>query len=524
MRGVDSDPVMHDAPGHRGPEADTLVYALRVLRERWWIVLLALLVCISAAVGLSLSRYEVYKASSKVLFGGARVTDSAFGIQRAQGQPERDAGTQVLVAASPTVADRVRGQLRSDLTREEMLSRVTVQAEPNANVLTFTARDRDPRRAAAIANAFARQYREFNRESEVSQIAATERSLEAQLKDLAPDAPERLELAQRLSTLQSLRAVANGGARLIGNAQVPEQPASPQPKRDAVLGAILGLVLGLTLAFLRDLFDRRVKTLEDFERLYRLRALASIPQISFNAKTQQQKAIGFEPYRVLRNAIGFAELTQRLDVIMITSAMPAEGKTSVSVNLARAIALSGQRVVLVECDLRRPALAGQLRITDPGGGLTTALVGRRPVLDLLRPVSPGLGHFSLLPSGPLPPNAAELLRSPRMGAVLEELAADGTRIVIDAPPLLPIADAQGLLDHPQINGALIVARVRQTTREQARRARAVLDQHRLQPLGIVVTGLKEEGSYGYYGVDPAGVPDAPPPSIEPTRRERASRR
>jgi len=495
-------------------DTDTLVYALRVLRERWWIPVVTVLACSLLALGLSLSRDKLYETTASVLFGGSRVTDSAFGIQRDNGQPERDAATQVLVAQSPEVADRTREELKLPTDRGVLLERVTVSAADNANVLYFTVTDTDPAQAARLANGFAEAYRDFNRESEVSQLAASQRSLEVQLESLPAGADERQALEQRLSTLQSYRAAANGGARVIGRAAVPAVPAAPSPLRDAILGAILGLALGLTVVFLLDLFDRRVKSVDEFERLYEMRTLASIPQLSFDARTRGDRAVGFEPYRVLRNSLGFAELAQRLDVVMVTSAMPAEGKSSVSVNLARAIALSGQRVVLVECDLRRPALAAHLGIEQPGGGLTTALVGRRPVSELLRPVAPGLSHLTLLPSGPLPPNAAELLRSPRMGEVIAELIGDGSRVVIDAPPLLPVADAQGLLDHPQIDAALVVARAFQTTREEVRRARDVLDRHRLQPLGIVVTGLKEESAYGYYGVDPGGVAPGPPERSE----------
>ncbi len=503
-----STPGVVDAQ-RRGLETDSLLYALRVVRERWWIIALSTVLVTGVAVAMSLRSPDVYEATSKVLFGGSQVTDSAFGIQRNSGQPEREAATQVIVATSPKVADRTRKVLETELSRDDLLAKVTVQAADNADVLTFTAQDGDPREAAAIANAFAEAYQDVKKESEVAQLDASEKSLQIQFDNLPDNAPERADLQQRLGTLQSYRAAANGGAERLGAAAVPSARAAPRPKRDALLGLILGLVLGLTVSFLLDLFDRRVKTVEDFERHYRMRALASVPQLSFSARTAEERALAFEPFRVLRNAIGFAELNHRLDVIMVTSAMPAEGKSTVAMNLARAIALSGQRVVLVECDLRRPSLARHLGIDTPGGGLTTALVGRRPATELLVPVTSGLPHLSLLPSGPLPPNAAELLRSPRMSAVLSELAADGARIVIDAPPLLPVADAQGLLDQPQIDAALVVARTFQTTHEEARRGRAVLDQHRLQPLGIVVTGLPEESSYGYYGVEPTGA--EPPP-------------
>ena len=506
-----------------GLENESLMHALRVLRERWWVVALSVLLCAGLAAAYSLTRPDDFRASADVLFNQSQLSDATFGIERGSSEPEREAATQVLVAQSPEVTDRVRRDIRGDESRDDLLDALTVEAAENADVLSFEASAGDPERAAAIANGFARAYVDFSRQTEVRQLDAQIRSLEQRIQDAPEGSTERGDLETRRGNLQSLQAAANGGARLIGSAEAPNSRSSPQPRRDIMLGLIFGLVLGVVLAFLMDLFDRRVRTVEEFEAGYGMRALASIPQISFSARTQEERSVGFEPYRVLRNALGFVELTHDLTTIMVTSAMPSEGKSSVSMNLARAIALSGQRVILVECDLRRPALARHLGIADNGTGLTTALVGRRSATELLQPVSPGLAHLSLLPSGPLPPNAAELLRSPRMGALLAELTADGSRVIIDAPPLLPVADAQGLLDHPQIDGALVVARAYQTTREEVRRSRALLNQHRLQPLGIVVTGLREEKAYGYYGVDPGGVPRQGDGSTPPPVRERATR-
>ena len=159
-------------------------------------------------------------------------------------------------------------------------------------------------------------------------------------------------------------------------------------------------------------------------------------------------------------------------------------------------------MVLVECDLRRPSLVRDLGLQPPEGGLTTALAKNHPVSELLLGFDPELPNLLLLPAGPLPPNAAELLRSPSLEAILIELKASGVQVIIDAPPLLSVADAQGLLDHPQVDGALLVARMLHTTQDEARRTRAILDQHRLEPLGLVITGVQPEEAYGNEGVDP----------------------
>lgn len=498
-----SDPAVESPP--QGLDTDTLRNALRVLRQRWWIVLSAVLLCALAAAALSLSRPDRFTSSAKVLFGQSQLADQTLGIQRDSGQPERFAATQVLVATSPDVATRARRSLKSSMSVQQLIDRVSVETSENADVLTFEATSRRPREAAEIANAFAAGYIDFNRDSELGQLRAQIGALQPQIEARAAGSPERQSLEERLAQLQTLLASADGGYQLIGRAEPSDERSSPQPRRDIVLGVLLGAVLGVALAFLLDILDRRVRSAEQFERIYRMRALASIPHSSFTARTHHDRVRGFEPYRILRNAIGYEELTRNLQAIMVTSAMPSEGKSSVAINLARTFALAGERVVLVECDLRRPSLTRHLGIENPGYGLTSALVAGRPVHELLQHVAEGGPNFYVLPSGPLPPNAAELLRSPRMAEMLAELKADDLRVILDAPPLLPIADAQGLLDHAEIDAALLVARAFQTTQDQARRTRAVLDQHRLQPLGLVVTGLKDEAGYGYYGVDPAGA-------------------
>lgn len=494
---------------------------LSTLRERWWIPAVAGLAVMLAALGMSLSRPTVYQSEAKVLFGAASLTAGALDVSQSI-DPERDVATNIDIAKAGQVAAAVKEDLRLPESVDEIRSGLEVAAEGNSNILSFFYDDQDPQRAQRLAQSFVDQYKRFRaaavRETAEPQIDR----YEAQLRSLPTGAPERATIQDQLSRLRSLSVLASSDSQIIERASLPVDPISPNPVRDAILGLLVGLTLGSVLALILDLLDKRVKRVEDFEQLYGMRALASIPQVSFSARNQEERALGFEPYRVLRNAVGFVELTRALNVIMVTSAMPAEGKSTVSLNLARSIALSGQRVVLVECDLRRPSLARALGLQDSSGGLTTALVGRRPVAELLLPVSPGLAHLSLLPSGPLPPNAAELLRSPRMGTLLSELTADGTRVIIDAPPLLPVADAQGLLDHPQIDGALVVARAAQTTRDEVRRARTVFDQHRLQPMGIVVTGLHEERAYGYYGSSPGGVPRSEARASE--EPERAVRR
>jgi len=272
----------------------------------------------------------------------------------------------------------------------------------------------------------------------------------------------------------------------------------------------------LSLVFLLESLDRRVKTVADFERGYGLPALVGVPQTSSRTISAESSAL-LEPYRILRSALGFTAVTRQLNTLLVTSAVAGEGKTTVAVNLAHVIALSGRRTVLVELDLRRPTTFGPIDLAAQRG-VTTAITGAAELDSLLlRPLA-DLPNLLVLASGALPHNPSELLGSERVAELLAELAQDDTMVIIDTPPLNPVADAHVLLDNPAIDAAIVVARVDRTTREQVRQARSILDQHKLLPVGVVVTGVRDPSRYGYGYGSYETVPA--PPEAEPPRRRR----
>lgn len=485
----------------REHEGETVREAILLLRRRWRLVAGILIACVAISVLLSASREKVYASSAQVLFGQAELSDATFGVNRGSTQPERDAATQLLVATSAEVERRARRTLGT-AAPAALGSHIIVQAADNANILTFEGRAAVPRQAADIANAYAQGYLAFITRSQTQELDDQLATLRKQLTTNAPTDPANVNLQAQLNTLVGLRVAAGGGGRLIGTARPSGTPVSPRPKRNAILAAILGLVLAVALVLVLDTFDRRVRSPEEFERLYGLPLLAAVPTTSFAPRDHDERIVGFEPFRVLRNTLGFLELSQTLDVLVVTSAVASEGKSTVAANLARAMAFNGQNVVLVEADLRRPSLGRDLKLAPDTGGLTEALVHQRATSELLLQLDPRLPGLRVLPAGVLPPNAAELLRSPRLSGVLAELKATGARVIVDTPPLLAAADAQGLLDHPDVDGAILVARQGHTTADACRRTRAVLNQRRLEPLGLVVTGVEAEAPYGSDGVDP----------------------
>jgi succinoglycan biosynthesis transport protein ExoP len=350
--------------GRGDGESESLAYALRTIRRRWMLLALIALACMGGAIASHALGTDEYEASSRVVFGAPVLSDAALQVNRASSDPEREAATNVLIAESDEVAEGVRRALGSDESAGDLLGDISVEAEENANVLVLTASKTDPAEAAALANAFADQYIAFKRRSEVQSIRAAEDNLQRQLAALPADAPERGSLQQSLQRLTELRAVATGDARVIGRAGPPSTPAGLGLATTAALGLIVGLAVGLIVVFLLESLDRRINSIGDLEREYRLEGLTSVGPSGFRNERAEERAGDLEPYRILRTVLDYARVSRTLDAVMITSAVPGEGKTTVAVDLAHTIALTGKRVVLIELDLRRPTFGQHLDI-DP---------------------------------------------------------------------------------------------------------------------------------------------------------------
>jgi capsular exopolysaccharide synthesis family protein len=483
--------------------------ALRVLRHRWLIVSGVILVCVAFAVFRHERATKSYTATANVVFQSGTPAESALQVAPAStSEPLREADTEVLIAHSPEVAEAVRLQLHAHASANELLEQVQVEAEPNANVLNLIASTGSPQESARLANAFAEQYIAFRTKSELVDISTVQSRLQKQLAELPAGSVERANLQQSLQRLVELRAVAGGGASIIGTATPPTTPAGSSLSTTALVGLLIGVALAFSLVFIVEALDRRIKTIEEFEHEYRLPTLAAIPQSGFRARRAVERGELLEPYRILRSALDFAAVTRQLDTLMVTSAIPGEGKTTVAVDLAHTVALTGRRVVLMELDLRRPTFAEQFGL-DTKDGLTTVLTQRTPPTELLIEPFPALPNFSVLPAGLLPHNPSELLGSPRIAEMISGLLSDEGMVILDAPPLNPIADAQVLLNSPAVHASIVVARVNKTSREDVRRARAILDRHMVEPVGIVITGLRESDRYGYghgYGPHPGDSP------------------
>ncbi len=270
-----------------------------------------------------------------------------------------------------------------------------------------------------------------------------------------------------------------------------------------MLALVLGLALGIGIAFLRERFDDHLRGRDDFEQAVRAPVLAVVPRVADWKNPEDPELVSLvapksapaEAYRTLRTNLQFIGRSDDFRVLCVTSPSLGEGKTTTVANLGIAMAQAGRKVVVMSCDLRRPRLHRFYSVSNENG-LSTVLSGQDDLAKAVR--RPDVENLLVLPSGPVPPNPAELLASNTMARLLEELRANADFVIIDTPPLLAVSDA--LVLAPKSDGTLFVADAGTTTRSAIRHARQQLDQVGARVVGAVLNDL-DTSSARYYGSD-----------------------
>ncbi len=483
----------------QAPGQPSLIRSLRVVRERWWLPLVAFVVCTGATAFLSLRATKRYTATATLVIQPANLTTLVNPSQSTDPATQaRQQSDYLFLLSSNSVASIVKQSTGSKLSVADLQNKVDATAQPNNDLIDVAVTDPDPGRSARLANGFANGLVTYLNNSDQTRIQSAEAGILAELKTVAATSEQAHALYQALAQVTALRAVDNNAVTVINPAQVPGSPSSASTKRNVAIGAAVGIALGIALAFLFDLFDRRVKSTGELERLYGLPTLAAIPYARARPSNDREKRVELEPFRILRDSLSHVSLREPVRVVLVTSAVPEEGKTRVATGLARAAAATGRRIALVEADLHLPGVAAELGLVRSGRGLTNALVEGKGATSLMTSMV-GSQSLSVLLSGPLTPNSSELLRSEKMASVLDELRKTFDLVIIDAPPLLPVADVHVLLDKPQVDVCLMVARPNQVSREQIRGALAILHRHPEIGIGLVINAVRggNEGQYDY---------------------------
>jgi capsular exopolysaccharide synthesis family protein len=316
-------------------------------------------------------------------------------------------------------------------------------------------------------------------------------------------------LQQRLQEAGIIAGLHSTNIRRIDPADAPDFPSSPRRSVNLTLGLLSGLGIGLVLAFLVEALDTNIKTIYDIEERLGLPMLGVVPQVDsklLSPETFVRDATSpvpgawsrlAEAYRALRTTILLSRAGTPPQVILISSAKPSEGKTSVTTLESIVFALNGARVLLIDSDLRRPSVHLRFRIANKVG-LTSVLTGKTPLQDAITSI-PGVPSLHVLPAGPIAPMPAELLGSLQMQRLVEGLRADYDFILIDTPPVLTVTDAAVLVSIS--DGVVLVLRYGQASRNVVARASEILLRSGAHLLGVVLNAVDLQSSdYAeYYG-------------------------
>lgn len=433
--------------------------------RKQWIAIVAVTV-LGAVAGFTVGKLTspTFQATSQIFVGataGNTVSELAQGSTFTQNMVQ----SYVQLATTPAVLDPVIEDLNIDSSAKNLAKRVRVETPINTFLITITVQAVDPDEAAETANAIAAQ------------------------------------LPQTVEALTPSTSVEGTGITLttVAKATPPNFPIAPNTKLYALLGLVLGGALGVAYALLRALLDTRVGDKEDLSNTTGLPVIGTIP--AWKSKTGSQLPMLNEPdgvpaeaYRRLRSNLDFVWSDQvGAKSIVLTSARPQDGKTTTSINLALALAERGSRVVLVDADLRRPSIAKSTGL-EQSVGLSTVLIEKVTLRQALQPWQHE--NLDVLTSGEIPPNALQMIDSPKTRNLISRLKDLYDYVVIDAPPLLSVVDASLLAR--EVDGTLVVVSSGNTKRSQVTQVLEALNQAGEKPIGTVLNrAVAQDASYSY---------------------------
>ena len=476
------------APAEAPPGLDLADY-LNVLRTYWKAIVAFTVLATMAAAGWTLLQPKVYSSDSSgivVTPGSDNVSLALAGDSLAKAKVK----DYESVAKSRLVADRVIHALDLKTSADALLGSISIKVPLDTAQITVTAKSADPATAQRVADAW------------VNGLADQVEAIETAPSNGTASNPATAGAGSSANTATAVRVLP------LGKAVLPSSPTSPNTKLNLALGALVGLALGVAYALIRRHLDRRIRRAADIERLFGVPVIGTLPVdhrldakstiVDAGTAEQLHDAGGAmaEALRELRTNLSFLDVDQPPRVIVVTSSLQAEGKSTVTANLAVTMAAAGENVVVVDGDLRRPTLVDVFNLV-PGVGVTDVLTGTADLADVLQPWG-ALPNLSVLGSGRIPPNPSELLGSRAMKNMLAALAKDAV-VLIDAPPLLPVTDAAVL--SRAADGAILVIRTGKTTQEQLDQSLGNLEKVKGRILGAVLNYVPIKGTdaYSYYG-------------------------
>lgn len=435
---------------------------LRVLRRSWITIVACTLLGLTIGALSILAVKPSYTARTQ-LFVAIQSSGSVADLQQGNTFSQARVQSYVETVGTPAVLQPAIDTLGLELTPADLSHKIEATADINTVIVTISATDTSPVQAAALAEAVGQSF------------VAVINDLESPTKG----GPSPVKLS------------------VVTPATAPIAPSAPNTKLNLAVGGAAGLLLGMALALLRSALDTKVRGEADLRRITDVPLLGGIAFDSDAAKkplltqtlSQSPRA---ESFLQIRTNLQFSHVSHESKAILVTSSLPGEGKSTTATNLAIAMAQSGQSVVLVDADLRRPSVSEYLGL-DRNAGLTTALIGKADVNDLMQQW--GQDDLYILTSGQIPPNPSELLGSERMRKLIFQLEHAFDAVIIDAPPLLPVTDATVLAQ--QVGGVVLVVGSSKVRTHDLQKSLQALEMVKADLLGAVLNLLPARGPDAY---------------------------
>ena len=507
---------------------------LRFARRWWFLLLLGPLVAGGAAYWTSSQQEEMYAATATLFI--SQTDPSQQDLSGLQAGERLGSTYQQLVNTDP-VLQAVLDRLQLPVMIGDLRSSVSASVVTGTQLLHVSVSDSDPRRAAQVADAVAEEFARVLSERSTQLSSASREALQSQLDSAEgqiTDVTTQIDQLEASGTvgsaevqtqLSSLRVTLSQAQVVYGDllsqqqqmdlaeaalqsrvtvwehARLPGSPYAPRTSLYTLLALIAGMIVAVASVFLLEYLDNTVKSEQDIVDLTGVPMLAEVRVVPKLLPGRDQLYVlnrpasaASEAIRLLRTNLEFASASKEVAVMLVSSAGPSEGKSTVTANLAAAMAGTGLVTVVIDADLRRPT---QHRIFDLSNerGLTSLLTHpAQPWSWAAAEVIPG--RLFVVPSGPQPPNPSDLLSTERMRRLLEDLRSTVDLVIIDSPPLLAAADALVLAPHS--DGVVLLCRAGQTRREALQRAVGALRNGSIRVIGTVLNGQSSSGESGYY--------------------------
>lgn len=437
----------------------------RIIRKRIYLITVITLLT-TTAVGV-ISYFVIpptYQSQTSVFIGDYNIKNDNYSqVNSSIDTYQKLMKTYLEIAKSATVAEKTVQKLDFNISPESVQSSVNIERKQDSQVLMITIKGKNPEQVYKIINAYAQAF---------------------------------IEEGKRMYT--------DGEIKIMDAAKLPVSPVSPNKKLNVLIGFFLGAMASIGLSFMIEFLDRTIKTEEDVERHLDMTVVGVIlKQNSHNPKLitlQYPKSPISEAYRTLRTNIEFSSSDKEIQTIAVTSSNPGEGKSTTSINLAGIMAQTGKKVLLVDCDQRKPSVHEAFNLSNQKG-VSNFLTGQATLDEIIINVE---NNLYVATSGVRPPNPAELLSSGRMVQFVQSIKEGFDYVIFDTPPVGIVTDAQILSQY--VDGWLLVISSNETNREHTVKAKNLLQNVNARFIGVVLNKFDNKhyeysNYYAYYRDD-----------------------